>query len=168
MKPITIVFTKSKKKFAIGSLLIRWWTNKPYSHVARRELLPNSLDHTYFQASSTMVNYEHSSHFNKKHEIVKQYTIQVPNDLYHNMITESQKQLGAPYGTLQNLGIVIVDFLCKLGIKATNPSKKGQNCSEVLYRTIFQRLIPNLPHRPNLIKPHHIEEIILSNKLNII
>ena len=34
MRKISIVFTKSLKKFPIGSWIIRAWTSKEYSHVA--------------------------------------------------------------------------------------------------------------------------------------
>ena len=167
MKELSIVFTRSKKKFAIGSYLIRWWTKKPYSHVAREGKIGFCEHHHYFQASEGQVNYEYESHFSKKHEIVKKYTILVPKEIYYSMIKESWKQAGASYGTMQNLGILIVDLLNKIGIKATNPFKSGINCSELIYRTVLQKMIPNLPYRADLIKPHQIEEIIIENELNI-
>ena len=47
---IEIVFTKSKKILPIGSWLIKLWTNKPYSHVARAVDIKN-WGKGYYQAS---------------------------------------------------------------------------------------------------------------------
>ena len=165
MKEVEIVFTTSKKKFAPFSKLIMWYTNKPYSHVARKAKLDLLQYHHYYQASEGKINYEYEDFFNKKHKIVKSYTIQISNHFYEELIKESWMQVGNKYGTMQNLGILIVDLLAKIGIKATNPFKKGMNCSELIYRTVFSKLIPNLPYRPDLIKPHQIEEIIIKHNL---
>jgi hypothetical protein len=166
MKDIEIVFTKSKKKFAILSKLIMWYTNKPYSHVARKAKLSLLQYPHYYQASEGKVNYEYEDFFNKKHEIVKSYTIQVPAHFYEELIKESWMQVGNKYGTMQNVGILLVDLLAKIGIIATNPFKKGMNCSELIFRTVFSKIIPNLPYRADQVKPHQIEDIIINYKLH--
>lgn len=164
MKNLEIVFTKSIKKVNFLSKLIMLYTKKQYSHVARK----NSISHQpiYYHAAEGKVHYVNESCFIEKNKIIKKYTLSIPTSIYEEMEQESWKQVGKSYGTLQNIGILIVDLLQKLNIKATNPFKKGLNCSELIYRTVLQKLIPNLPYRADLIKPHQIEEIIINHNLD--
>lgn len=114
----------------------------------------------FYQASEGKVNYEHENIFFKKHEIVKEYTIEVPDKLELKIREECWKECGNKYGMMQNIGIALVDILKLLGIKTHNPWKQGRNCSELLYITIFKQLHPKLDYDPDTIKPHHIEEIL--------
>lgn len=166
MKDITIVFTKSKKKFAIFSKLIMWWTKRPYSHVARKGKLPFVEKSHYYHAAEGNVHYAYEDFFLNKNEVVREYNIKVSDEIYRDLVKSSWEQSGNYYGFLQNVGIFMVDILCKMGIKATNPFKKYVNCSELIYRTVLKKILPELNYRENTIKPHHIEEIILKYKLN--
>lgn len=156
-KELKIVFTKSKKKFAILSKLIMWWTKQPYSHCAR-EVIRRDWGAGYYQASEGNVNYEHESVFNKKHEIIKEYTLMVDGELELDIRRACWEDCGKYYGTLQNVGIFLVD----LGIFKDTPWKDGRNCSELLYLKIFKKLLPDLKYNPDTIKPHQIEKIILN------
>jgi hypothetical protein len=166
MKTLCIVFTKSRKRFAIGSWLIRLWTWKPYSHVALEVNLPIIDKPMYFQASEGKVNYEYKDHFDSKHEIIASYEIYVPDKIAQDMTKERLKNAGCVYGTMQNLGIVMVDIANLLGLKIENPWKKGQNCSELIYRIILKPMLPELDYNPETIKPHHIEKIIVSKLID--
>jgi hypothetical protein len=164
MRTIKIVFTKSKKTLPIFSWLVRLWTWKPYSHVARNKVILG--ESMFYQASEGKVNYENWKVFSKKHYIVKTYYLHVPDEIELKMSIACLKEAGKSYAMLQNMGIVIVDVLGVLGIRATNPFKKGRNCSELLYLNVLKPLCPDLDYRPDLIKPHHIEEILV-NKLGL-
>ena len=137
------------------------WTWKPYSHVARK--LQPAWDEkcSYFQANEGKVNYEYEDWFLKEHKIVKSYKINIPVSLHQKMTRVSWKLAGQNYGMCQNLGIVIIDIFKIFGIKLKNPWKKGMNCSELMYRTIFKPMFPELKYDPETIKPHHIESIII-------
>ena len=89
MKTITIVFTKSKKKFAIFSKLIMWWTGKPYSHVARKGRLPFVDKAHYYHAAEGNVHYAYEDFFLKKNEVVKSYDIDVDPKLYMDLVKAS-------------------------------------------------------------------------------
>lgn len=157
-----IVFTKSKKPFPIGSHLIRLWTNKPYSHVAIG-LEVRDWGITYFQASEGRVNYEFSTFFNKKHEIVIHYKLKLPKHLVTSLRKSFYQNQGESYATLQNLGIAALDILEKITGKIfKNPFTKGKNCSELAFVKVFRPLLGDklLKYDENTIKPHHIEEII--------
>ncbi len=160
MRSVTVVFTKSKKKFPIFSWLIMLWTWKSYSHVALKVDLSWLEGSMYFQASEGKVNYEYESHFLRENEIIKSYQIEIPKDIYSKLAAERMKSAGENYGFMQNVGIVLVD-ICKLfGKEISNPWKKGKNCSELIYNLILKPLNPELNFDPETIKPHHVERII--------
>lgn len=161
MRQIEIVFTKSKVKMPIFSWAIMLWTGKPYSHVARKLKTPWAKKSSYFQANEGKVNYEYEDWFLKEHKIIKSYTINVPDAVHDAMGKRSWQLAGQNYGLLQNIGIVLVDIAKIFNVKIKNPWKKGVNCSELMYRTIFQPMFPDLEYDPETIKPHEIEDIIL-------
>jgi hypothetical protein len=168
-KTVSIVFTKSKKKFPIGSLLIRWWSSKgffklhPYSHVARATVI-RDWGYRYFQASEGKVNYEFETFFRNKHHIVKQYDISVSKEIDKEIKKKCYEEAGNTYAMAQNIGIFLTDVVMSLfGRKLKNPWTRGRNCSEILYAKCFKVLLPDLNYNENKIKPHEIEEIILEN-----
>lgn len=161
-KDLKIVFTKSKLRFPVFSWAIMWWTKKTYSHVARH-LTIRDWGVGYYHASEGKVNYEHESVFDKKHEIVKEYTLSIPEDLEIEIRKECWQDCGKKYGTKQNIGIFLVD----LGLLKTNPWKEGRNCSELIYLRVFKNLIKGLRYKPDTIKPHHIEDIIHNNFIKL-
>lgn len=162
MRKLTIVFTKSKKKLALGSKVIRMWTGKDYSHVALRFESRIFKTPTYYQASDGLVNYMSGTQFDKKHEIVKSYEIEVEDEPYVKIREECHNEAGAPYGFMQNLGIVLADLCNLIGIKISNPFKTGRNCSELMYVHVFKNL-DSKELDPDLVKPHHIEELITTS-----
>ena len=159
---LKIVFTKSKKKFPIGSKAIMWWTNKEYSHVAR-EVVRQDWGSAYYQASEGSVNYEYESVFNEKHEIVKEYVLLIEKELEMDIRKACWKECGKSYGTMQNIGIALVD----MGICKDTPWKDGRNCSELIYLNVLKPLVPSLDINPDTIKPHQIEQLILDNFTHI-
>lgn len=162
MKTLDIVFTESAKTLPIGSLAIKLYTGKPYSHVAVQQEV-RDWGKRYFQASEGKVNYEFEKFFLKKHRIVRQYTIEISPELDRAIKKACYLEAGNAYGTMQNLGIVLVDFLKIFNIRATNPWKSGRNCSELIYVEVLKRLMPRLDLNPDTVKPHQLEEIILNN-----
>jgi len=157
-KHIHLVFSKSKKRLPIASWLIRLWTWKPFSHVARLKTIMN--ENMYYQASEGKVNYEHESIFSKKHEIIYKFSIKVPEEFEKSVGLRCLQQAGQPYATKQNIGIILVDALSLIGIKIKNPWKKGVNCSELIYKEVLKPMYPELSYNPDTIKPHHIKEIL--------
>lgn len=156
VKNLKLVFTKSKKRFAILSKLIMWWTNKPYSHVARAVEI-RDWGYRFFHASEGKVNYEYEGFFKKKHKIVKEYVIALCEESDRRVKKECYKEAGNIYGVMQNVGIALVD----MGLFKDTPWKKGRNCSELLYREFLKVIVPELDYNPDTVKPHHLEEIVL-------
>lgn len=161
MRDITVLFTTSNKKFSIFSKLIRWWTNKAYSHVAVKFNTKHIFDSdTYYQASEGLVNYMSEPQFKKKHKIVFEEILTIPEEQYWQIRKACHHEAGVQYGFMQNIGIALVDILEKVNIKKDNPWKKGRNCSELLYTKVIKPIFGNLGYNPDTIKPHHIEEIL--------
>ena len=133
---------------------------KPYSHVARGLTLYDEVN-MYYQANEGKVNYEEERVFSKKHEIVKEYTIQIPEDEYLKISKACVKEAGQPYGVWQNIGIVLVKVMNMLGKNMENPWKQGKNCSELIYTEVLKSLFPELDYNPNLIEPKDIENIVI-------
>jgi hypothetical protein len=161
MRELKIVFTKSKKKIPILSWLIMLWTKKPYSHVALKFESRIFKSPTYYQASDGLVNYMSGTQFDKKHEIVNQYEIEIEDDSYYKIREECHEEAGANYGLMQNVGIMITDVLSFFGIKTKNPFKKGRNCSELIYIKVLKPMFPTLKYNPDTIKPHQVENILI-------
>lgn len=159
MRIIPIVFTKSKKPLPLGSWLIRLWTKKSFSHVARKLTLYGDIE-LYYQANEGKVNYENKEIFDTKHEIVLEYKLEVSDGVYRNVSRECVKEAGKKYGLMQNLGIVLVDILKIIKVNTKNPWQDGKNCSELIFTNVLKILDPNLSNDPNKIKPHEIENII--------
>lgn len=162
MKRMDVVFTKSKKKFPILSWAIRWWTNKPYSHCARKFTIYNDIV-MYYQANEGKVNYENEDAFIKKHETISEYSFMVPDEVYTEMSKACLRDAGTTYGFMQNVGIVYVDIMLKMGKIVNNPWKKGRNCSELLYIHVIMPIWGDLGYHPDTIKPHDIENILKEN-----
>lgn len=163
MKTVDIVFTKSKKKLPIGSWAIRAWTWKPYSHVACGVTV-SDWGMNYFQSSEGKVNYEHEPYFNEKHEIVRKYTLELTDEAVRQLKKDFYQSSGIVYGTMQNIGILWVDLVKVFtGKTIDNPWKKGKNCSELIYEVVINELYPDVKgYNPDTIKPHHIEDILIS------
>lgn len=157
---LELVFTKSKKKLPLGSWLIRLWTWKPYSHVARKLSISFLDKPVYFQSNETKVNWEYEDHFFKDHEVVRSYEVEISREQLGQLNKTCWEQVGVKYGFLQNLGIAYVDFMNLFGIKVKNPFTSGMNCSEVIYRNAIIPIYGDHGYNPNSIKPHQIEEII--------
>lgn len=162
MRKLTVVFTKSKKKFPIGSWLIMLGTMKPYSHVALKFESRIFNSPTFYQASDGLVNYMSGTQFDKKHEIIVSYELEVEEEAYSKIREECHEEAGAPYGFMQNIGIVLADIASWVGLKIKNPFKEGRNCSELLYVHVFSKLgYKELD--PDLVKPHHIEQLLTTS-----
>lgn len=135
MKTIQIVFTKSRKKFAIFSWLIRLFENTNYSHVAI-SMMDSDIDAPiFFQSSHTMVNCMGEYIFKKENEIVSSFEFEVEEDLLIECKKFAVKRLGIPYGKLSTLGLAWVQLNKLFGRTITNPfNKTGETyvCSQFI------------------------------------
>tara|TARA_R110000868_G_C10973188_1_gene771596 strand:+ start:112890 stop:113447 length:558 start_codon:yes stop_codon:yes gene_type:complete len=180
MRQVDAVFTRSRKKLPIGGWAIQVWTTiyaflktgkwkwKDISHCAVRFHTRVFSSPHYYQASEGLVNYMSGVQFDKKHEVVRSYTIMLSDEMYKEIRNECHDEAGAPYGTMQNIGIFVTDVLSLIGIHMDNPCKKGRNCSELLYKKVIMKKLGVIDDvNSDKIKPHEVEAIILSHKAQL-
>ena len=128
MKTITFGFSKSKKRFAIGSVLIRWYMCAPYSHVYMK-FRSDSLERTLiYEAVGAGVRFIGAERWAEHAEEVDSVTIQISDENYVKLMQWCVDNSGIDYGFGQNFGIILAN-ICKL---KTNPLKNGKNCSEAI------------------------------------
>jgi len=150
---IVIGFSKSNKKLALGSDIIRWYMGTKYSHIYVRipKEQTNSISDTIYHASAGMVHGMSKTQFDKKHVVIEEFVLEVDTETYNHILLESQELCGADYGLLQNLGIVLVQLLKEAGLTINNPFISGWNCSEfvaiillLIHYDVFKELKPNI------------------------
>lgn len=128
MRKITIGFSKSKKKFAVGSVLIRWYMGTPYSHVYLK-FDAKSFDRTLvYEAVGKGVRFVGLKNWQHNHEEIASFELNISDDNYKKIMQFCIDNSGSEYGFLQNIGILFSDAF---GIKR-NPLTSGENCSEVI------------------------------------
>jgi uncharacterized protein YycO len=128
METITIGFSKSKKKFAIISYLIRLYMQTPYSHVYIK-FYSKSLDKILiYEAVGSGVRFIGSKMWDKYSKEIVSYKIQISQEEKIKLLSWCVDNAGCNYGFMQNLGILIA----KIFKLKNNPFKKGKNCSELV------------------------------------
>ena len=128
MRKITIGFSKSKKKFAVGSALIRWYMGTPYSHVYLKFEAKSYNRYLVYEAVGTGVRFVGIANWEKDYEEVTSFEIKISDESYKKIMQYCIDNSGLRYGYMQNVGILIADIF-KL---SSNPLTDGNNCSEVI------------------------------------
>jgi hypothetical protein len=148
-KTITIGFSKSKKKFAIGSFLIRLYQMTPFSHCYIRMNVPLVPSDAIIHASEGKVLRMSGTQFDKRHEVVKEFCLELDESVHNQIRIDMHEISGDDYSIWQNAGIILVDIARILGFRIANPWVSGWNCSEFVvrilrdhYPTEFTRIDP--------------------------
>ena len=163
MRHIKIGFSKSKKKFAIMSWLIRLYQCTKFSHVYIRIATPFLGSDTITHASEGKILRMSEYQFDKRHETVEEIEIQIDDENFKKMILELHKASGDDYGMMQNVGIVIVDMLNFFNIKIKNPWQQGWNCSEfvcIMLQKSNPEIVKNID--PQTVTPKQIYKLLKS------
>ena len=169
MRKITIGFSKNSdnKIFSVG---LQDYMGKGYSHCFVKYYTKKHLgdDAIYHSSLSAGVGYMSQTIFEETNTIVMMYEIEVSDEAYKAIREALFKVCGRKYGMMQNIGILLVDTLRKLGIKAKNPFVKGENCSEMVYRHILSVLYPEFEYDPDTISPKDVEDILNKKAIRIL
>lgn len=103
------------------------------AHVGRPFYLVN-------EAAGSMIRWVSEPHFQRHSEITHLYKFKMPRDAYHRIKGFGELYAGAPYATMENLGILVVRLFKLLGMRIKNPFARGakaQKCSELVMRTVM-------------------------------
>jgi len=161
MRSIKIGFSKSKKSIPWGSWLIRLYQWTPFSHTYARLKTPSLGSDTFLHASEGKVQRMSQVQFEKRHEIIEEFTIELDDFQYMTMKHHIHYFSGDDYSFWQNIGIAVVDLARLVGIRATNPWQSGWNCSEFVM-TVLKPLYPSKFEGidPNTVTPKEIYNIL--------
>ena len=101
MKTIKVGFSRPKSWFVPFSWLIRLFLWTPYSHVYVK-YHSDSLDRDIiYQASGLKVNFVGNTLFQTEELVVKEFSLNIPDDFYNKMLQESVDEAGVPYSMMQ-------------------------------------------------------------------
>jgi len=164
MKKIKIHFSRSTKKFNYFSKLLQWYEGIPISHVLVEFDTPHlGQNFVYHSVVGNGVSFITLSRFESINEIMETYIVELEDSKYNNIRNALLNECGESYGFLQNIGIFLVDIARKAGIKADNPFKDGQNCSELIYRHLISNIYKKHSIKPDLVKPSQIRDILVKS-----
>jgi hypothetical protein len=168
MRTIIVGFSKSKKRFAIGSWLIRLYQLTKFSHTYIRLPVGDRWpSDKIIQASDGLVNHMSFTQFEKRAEIIEEFEIEVTDEEYHNLTRNYLHELaGARYGFKQNIGIVFVHIAKLLGYKnCKNPWPQGFNCSEFVVHCLKSKLPKYFGHLdPDTVTPKEVFLALVKRK----
>ena len=149
MDKLIIGFSKSKKKFALYSWLIRFVEGTEFSHAYIR-WYSNSLERdVIYQASGTMVNFCGRGVFDEHHQVVDEFEVELSAEVKKKVIQYAMDNAGVPYGLKPALGMGWVRFMKILGYEVPNPFRDGKKtyvCSELVADILVEVLGHDLDH----------------------
>jgi hypothetical protein len=157
MKTIVVGFS-SPKKFKIGAYLIKWWINKPYSHVYINWTDSQDRD-VVWQASNGCVHTILKQNFIKENNIVKEITLEITEEEYEKLRDFCYEHSGSVYSHSDLVTIVIYDLAIRLGLKPVFENVKGFICSELVAKmlaTVFEAFLPKPDY---LMRPDDVENL---------
>lgn len=138
MRTLVIGFSKSTKRLALFSWALLAWDRVPYSHVYFKfENLRNPDIPLIYQASGNMLNFMSTDVFLQHSKVIEEIKLEVPEELYNDILRECMKCAGLPYGKLQVLGIMIADIF-RLARNPFPNQKSEFVCSEWIARQMIK------------------------------
>jgi len=159
MKTISIGFSKSAKKFAIGSMAIRAYMQTDYSHVYIK-FYSKSIDRILvYEAVGSGVRFIGQEKWKSHAKEMHSYDIEISDESYTKLMQYCVDNAGESYAFCQNLGVVIA----KVFKLSKNPFQEGQNCSEVAGEILKLENF-SISEDMNLITPKDIKRILDQNQ----
>lgn len=168
MKTIVVGFSKAKSKWEVGSTLIAWWMGEDFSHTYFKFKEDMFQDWTVNQSTGHGINYMAETSFLQNNVSVKEFSLNISDELYLEILTTCHVNAGVSYGYLQNIGILIVDLLAKVKINVRkNPLPIGINCSEWMFYVLEEVYGKWTDKDPALVEPKDVYNFLLSKNLPV-
>lgn len=159
MNRIVIGFS-SPKQFKIGAEAIKYWCNKPYSHVSvswRSDKIDRVL---VYHAAHGSVHFNSAQRFCDENKIVKSYDLDITEDQYIKLVAKCVDLAGIEYSKFELLKIFIKDIGERLGCNIQGfQNSKGYICSELLGELLLD-LGASFDRPLFLLRPDHIEQAL--------
>ena len=168
MQTITIGFSKHHGN-AIGSSLIQWFMGRPYSHTYFKFKEDRYKDKTIFHAVGHGTVYISETTFLENNVPVYEFEIEISDELFNELMIDCHQNAGKSYGYMQNLGLVLVRTLNRIGFDIKkNPIDDGINCSEWIYYILEEVYGQWTATEPNLVAPDEICDYLLKKGMKSI
>lgn len=133
MRQLYIGFS-THKRFSLFSYLIRKVEKTEFSHVYVR-FDSEFLERTFiYQASGLLVNFQNINSFNNESKIIKEFKLNVPDNVYKNVLCFCIDQVGKPYSLKQIIGVGLDLFNKLFKLNIHNPFVNKTDafiCSEI-------------------------------------
>lgn len=167
MKTVYFGFSRPNHRM-LGSEVIQKYMKTDFSHTYFKFKEELFEDHTIFHSVGKGLSYISETNFKSHNIVVIEFALAVPDDLYIELLQDCHNNAGVKYGFLQNIGIVLVDLLNRLGLRINkNPIDDGINCSEWIYYLLEAVFGKWVDKDPNLITPEDAY-LFLKNGINIL
>lgn len=159
MKKLVIGFSRSKKRFPIGSWLIRLYLGTKYSHTYLRFRADKYDRNLIYEAVGSGVRFIGQKMWESHAEEVKSHEIEVSEAGYNKIMVLCIDNAGMNYGFLQNAGIIVANIFNL----DKNPFPADTNCSEELAKILHEEGY-RFNKEFNLITPKDIDEALARGK----
>lgn len=164
MKKISIGFSKPKNVFfPVFSYIIRAVYNTEYSHTYIRYHSDDLQRDIIYEAVGKGVRFIGLTNWLKHAEVVDEFSIEIPEEQYDNLMKYCIDEAGLDYGLVQCVGILVVELLSKVGVILNKNPFPGHSmdriCSEEVSNVLKSIGIVIKKDR-NLISPKDIYEAL--------
>jgi hypothetical protein len=156
MAIITVGFSSPIEK-KIGAESIKFYLGTDYSHVYVK-FKSESLNRTMiYHAAHGMVHFIEEANFLKTNKVIKEYTLEISDELLIKLKQRCIDLAGIEYGFDELPKIVINDICINLNIKYKVVDSKGYICSELVADILEETLEVKFNKPKNLITPKDID-----------
>jgi len=162
MKLITVGFSTPKHS-TVFSKLIRFFINKPYSHVYIKYYSDKYDRFLIYQSSGLKVNFCNINNFYRNNIVINEYIFKITEEQYVKIFQDSIDLVGESYGLKEVFGLGIVQLFNLFGKSINNPinEKAKWFCSELIGRLLLTiGFITQEEFNLNNLTPKDIEDII--------
>lgn len=158
---VFVGFSTNKSKFALLSILIRWYEQTKYSHTYLRFYDEESKQYLIAEAGQGEVHLETQNNWTKQNKMIDEQRFDISQEDFTNMRSFVLDKLQVKYSMMQNIGIVLYDLF---GVKLFMNGVNGFNCSELVKRALPVLFKSNDNKPMDFVKPSGIHKLIYGKK----
>jgi len=145
----------TKKKFALFSYLVRWYSSKPYSHIYTRYQDPFTKQDIISESSHGEAHKILIDKWYLDNRIIEEYEIQCSEELFRAVLIRINQRLQAYYSFKNIIGVLIYDIGLHRLAEYFRDGEEGTICSESASFTLS--LFGITFNRPtDFVRPDHI------------
>lgn len=159
---IYIGFSSPHKK-KIGSELIKWWTEVPYSHTfIRFESSDPEMPSNVYHAAHGRVHFIEYENFKKENQVYREFALPVENTTRKKVLAKCMRLSFTGYGYCELFKILYVDCHYGLGFGVPDTfNGKGYICSELVGKMLVEYFNYQFKKPLYLLKPNEIHDKLI-------